>query len=171
MKARWDKCIFAAPEVTYLGHRITSDGVKPDHEKVEAVKSFPRPTNATEVRAFLGLASYYHRFVPNFARIAKPLTALTGANATFSWGSEQQEAFENLKDAFCSDPVLIYPDFRDPFILSTDASGVALGAALSQRRNGFERPISYASRQLKMAEQNYSATERHGQLNCTDVIY
>lgn len=160
LKANWQKCKFAVDEVTYLGHVVTKDGVKPDPAKVEAVKSFPMPTKIEELQSFLGLANYYRRFIPDFATIAKPLTVLTSPKVPFQWKEAEQQAFNKLKDALCSDMVLIYPDFRDPFILSTDASGVAIGAVLSQIRDGEERPISYASRQLKAAERNYSVTER-----------
>lgn len=160
LKVNLLKCQFAVAEVTYLGHIVTSEGVKPDPSKLKAVKDFPRPRNAKEVRGFLGLAGYYRRYIPYFADIAKPLTQLVGKSATFNWGKEQEDAFSILKTALCSESVLVYPDFRDPFILATDASNVALGAVLSQIRNGEERPICYASRQLQGPELNYTATEK-----------
>lgn len=159
LKVNWKKCRFAEKEVTYLGHVISADGVRPNPELVRAVKDYPTPTSQKEVRAFLGLAGYYRRFVPQFAERARPLTQLTGKRG-FIWGPEEQAAFVDLREALCSDQVLVYPDFRDTFTLATDASGVALGAVLSQVREGRERPIAYASRQLRGPELNYSATEK-----------
>lgn len=160
LKLNGAKCKFAVRQVKYLGHLVTAEGVRPDEDKIHAVMEFPVPSTAKEVRGFLGLAGYYRRFVPRFAEKAKPLTLLTGKDRKFQWGTEQEEAFRELKEALCTEPVLIYPDFKDQFILATDASGVAVGAVLSQVRNGHERPVAYASRQLHQAEQNYSATER-----------
>ena len=123
------------------------------------MKEYPTPKNARDVRAFIGLASFYRRIVPNFAEVAKPLTVLTRKNQEFIWGPSQQEAFEKMKDKLCSTPVLAYPNFELPFILTTDASKVAVAAVLSQVQDGAERPLAYASRQLNGAEQAYSASE------------
>lgn len=160
LRVNLNKCTFAQQEVRYLGHLVTAEGVKPDPGKVEAVANYPVPQNSKELKAFLGLCGYYRRFVRRFADLAKPLTQLLRKEVTFQWGESQQQSFQSLKEALCSTAVLIYPDFRDPFMLSTDASGVALGAVLSQMREGHERPIAYASRQLSAAERNYSTTER-----------
>jgi len=97
--------------------------------------------------------------VPNFAAIAKPLTTLTRKDQEFIWRPSQQEAFENLKSRLCSTPVLAYPNFKLPFILTTDASKVAIAAILSQVEDGVERPVAYASRQLNTAEQVYTTSE------------
>lgn len=160
LKLRPSKCQFLRQEVKYLGHIVSAEGVRPDPEKEEAVRDFPRPTKVRDVREFLGLVGYYRRFIDNFSKIAKPLTVLTSKSATFEWGDDQQEAFRKLRDKLLAAPVLCYPDFETPFVLATDASQYALGAVLSQRKNGVERPVAYASRQLNRAEQNYSATER-----------
>ena len=159
LKVNGAKCYFARREVRYLGHIVGEDGVKTDPEKVRAVKEYPRPGSAKEIRAFLGLAGYYRRFVADFAQIAEPMTMLTKKDARFEWSNRAEVAFQRLKTELSSGNLLIYPDFRDPFIVATDASSIALGAVLSQKRNGKERPICYASRQLKNAEKNYSATE------------
>lgn len=160
LKVNLSKCRFAQGEVRYLGHIVSAEGVKPDPGKISAVQSFPTPSSAKEVKSFLGLAGYYRRFIPKFSEMSKPLTSLLGKDKTFHWSDREQKAFDDLRGALCSSDVLIYPDFRDPFLLSTDASGVALGAVLSQIREGHERPVAYASRQLSRAEQNYSTTER-----------
>lgn len=160
LKVNLEKCKFAQASVNYLGHLVTAEGVKPDPSKIEAIKGFPQPRNVREVRGFLGLAGYYRRFIPNFAEIAKAITALTKKDVKFRWGEEQEKSFNQLKSALCSDSVLVYPDFEKGFILATDASNTALGAVLSQEYEGEERPVAYASRQMNSAERNYSTTER-----------
>jgi len=160
LKIKLEKCEFAKERVKYLGHLVTADGVQPDPDKITAVKEYPRPQTIKDVRAYLGLAGYYRRFVSGFADIAKPLTSLLKKEGKFVWGPEQELAFNQLKESLCSDAVLIYPEFTEEFILATDASGHAIGAVLSQIRDGHERPIAYASRQLNPAESRYSTTER-----------
>lgn len=155
-----DKCEFLRTEVTYLGHIISNDGVKPDPKKISAVKDFPTPKRAKNVKQFLGLAGYYRRFIPDFSKIAKPLTKLLKKNMTFVWEREQEEAFQRLRDALCSQPLLQYPDFTQPFVLTTDASGYAVGGVLSQGVIGKDLPVAYASRLLNPAEQNYSTIEK-----------
>lgn len=154
------KCKFLKKETEYLEHLINTKVVVPDPKKIEAVRTYPTPHNAKDMRAFLELAGFYRRFVPNFANLAKPLTELTKKDAKFQWTCAAEEAFQSLKTKLCESPVLAYPDFNKPFILSTDASGQALGAILSQIIDGQEHPIAYASRQLKPPEKNYSTTER-----------
>jgi len=127
---------------------------------VTAVTQYPVPQNVKDVRAFLGLASFYRRLVPNFAEIAKPLTALTRKDRQFTLGPQQQQAFQSMKDRLCTTPVLVYPNFELPFLLTTDASKVAIAAILSQVQDGKERPIAYASRQVNRAEQNYTVSEQ-----------
>ncbi|XP_017797025.1 PREDICTED: uncharacterized protein LOC108578250 [Habropoda laboriosa] len=127
-----DKCEFLRREVAYLGHVIGRDGVKPDPRNVSAVKNFPVPKDAKGVRQFLGLAGYYRRFIPKFADIAKSLTLLLKKDIKFEWKQEQERAFMTLRDMLCTEPILQYPDFSKPFIVTTDASGHAIGAVLSQ---------------------------------------
>lgn len=160
LKLKPSKCQFLRSQVKYLGHIVSADGVRPDPEKEEAIRNFPRPTKVREIREFLGLVGYYRRFIDNFAKIAKPLTALTSKYATFRWGDSEEGAYCKLRDKLLTAPVLGYPDFGSPFILATDASQYALGAVLSQVKDGIERPIAFASRQLNKAEVNYSATEK-----------
>jgi len=138
---------------------LSENGVSAFTDKMKAVREYPTPTNVTEVRAFLSLASFYRRLVPNFAQIEKPLTTLTRKNQKFEWGPSQREAFEGLKDKLCTTPVLAYPNFELPFILTTDASKLAVAAVLSQVQDDVERPIAYASRQMNKAEHAYSASE------------
>lgn len=155
-----DKCEFLRHEVTYLGHIIGSSGVRPDPKKLTAVKDFPRPKNAKNIKQFLGLAGYYRRFIPQFSKISKPLTNLLKKDIPFKWDSAQNEAFVTLRDKLCEEPILQYPDFSKDFVVTTDASGLAIGGVLSQGIIGKDLPISYASRLLNPAEQNYSTIEK-----------
>ena len=154
------KCNFAVTEVEYLGHIVSDKGIRPDPKKISAIVNYPQPKTVRDIRAFLGLVGYYRRFIKHFADIAKPLTELIKKDTDFVWNTSQEEAFKTLTTALCEEPVLKYPDFTKPFILSTDASGVAVGAVLSQKNNGYEHPVAYASRQLNKAERNYGGTER-----------
>jgi hypothetical protein len=129
-KIQPDKCVFATDSVEYLGHIVTRDGVKPDPRKVQAIQKYPVPRNVRDVKSFIGLTSYYRRHVLNFAETARPLTSLTKKDVVFEWKEEQQRAFDNLKH------ILIYPDFSQLFILACGASTQAIGAVLSQTRNG-----------------------------------
>lgn len=160
-KLNVDKCTFAVPEVVYLGHVVSKNGVSPDPSKITAIKDFPQPRTVRDVRAFLGLSGYYRVFIQNYAAISRPFTQLTKKDEKFVWTKQQQqEAFDNLKAALTSDSVLAHPRFDQPFILSTDASDYAISAILSQLHNGKERPISFASRMLNAAERNYSTTQK-----------
>ena len=153
LKLNPEKCRFIRQEVDYLGHVVTPQGLKPSEKYVQAVKEFPIPTYVSGVRRFLGLASYYRRFVCSFARIAKPLHALTKTNAQFNWSCECQLAFELLKEKLVEAPVLAYPTFDHKFILETDASMQGLGAVLSQEQDdGLIHPVAYASRALSQPE-------------------
>ena len=142
-----------------LFHVVSAKGIHPDPAKIRAVKEFPVPTNVRSLRGFLGLASYYRRFVPNFARIAGPLHMLTRSDMAFVWTASCQEAFERLKSMLTSPPVLSYPDFSEPFQLHTDASGEGLGAVLEQTSDGVGHPVAFASRTLSKPEQRYGITE------------
>lgn len=155
-----DKCEFLKREIAYLEHIITENGIRPDPKKIMAVKNFPTPKTRKNIKQFLGLAGYYRRFIENFSKIAKPLSDLTKQSNTFEWKEEQQEAFDKLREVLCSEPILQYPNFNEPFIITTDASGYAIGAILSQGKMGSDLPIAYASRVLNNAETRYSPTER-----------
>ena len=163
------KCQWAKTEVKYLGHIIDGAGIKPDPSKLIAVRDFPIPENRTEVRAFLGLASYYRRFIPSFATIAKPLTNLTKTKEgkAFQWTSEEKTSFEHLKELLMQSPILCCPDFNKPFILQTDASNHGLGAVLTQEQDGAEVAVAYASRQLKPSEENYATIQKE----CLAIVW
>lgn len=160
LKLQPDKCEFLRKEVTYLGHVISETGVKPDPKKIEAVREFPRPRNHKNIKQFLGLAGYYRKFIPDFSKTAKPLTTLLKKDEPFIWSENQENAFTTLRDLLCTEPLLQYPDFTQPFVVTTDASGYAVGGILSQGPIGKDKPIAYASRLLNGAEINYSTIEK-----------
>ncbi|XP_076838708.1 retrovirus-related Pol polyprotein from transposon 412 isoform X1 [Brachyhypopomus gauderio] len=154
------KCNLLQQRLNFLGHVVSSEGISTDPAKTEAVRGWPRPTNTKQVRSFLGLASYYRKFVQGFAEVAAPLHGLTGSRARFVWSPECENAFRELKDRLCSAPVLAYPKFDTEFILDTDASDHGVGGILSQVHEGTERVIGYFSRSLSKAERNYCVTRR-----------
>ncbi|XP_072384610.1 uncharacterized protein [Diabrotica undecimpunctata] len=160
LKIQPDKCEFLRKEVAYLGHLVTENGVKTNPAKISCIKNFPEPKNTKEIKSFLGLAGYYRRFIPNFAKISKPLTKLLQKDVPFIFNSDCKEAFNELKNILTSDPILIYPNFEEPFLLTTYASAFAIGAVLSQGPIGKDLPIAYASRTLCGAETKYSTIER-----------
>lgn len=154
------KCHLAKRRVCYLGYVVSSEGISADPVKVEAVKDFATPLDVRQLRSFLGLASYYRRFIPAFSKVAAPLFALTRKDALFQWDESCQKSFDRLKGLLIKAPLLVFPDFTKPFVLETDASGQGLGAVLSQQQeSGLVAPIAYASRTLQKHEQNYGATE------------
>jgi hypothetical protein len=160
LKLQPDKCEFLRREVSYLGHVIGQTGIKPDEKRIKAVKDYPKPRTTRELKGFLGLSGYYRRFIPNFSKIAKPLTGLLKKNTPFIWSDATETSFDTLKKLLTTEPLLQYPDFTRPFVLTTDASNDAIGAVLSQGPIGKDLPIAYASRTLNTAEKNYSVVER-----------
>ncbi|GBM75402.1 Transposon Ty3-I Gag-Pol polyprotein, partial [Araneus ventricosus] len=136
------KCRFFQKEVTYLGHVISAEGVKTDPGKIKAVVDWPRPETVHDLRSFLGLCTYYRRFVKNFSTIARPLHKLTEAKSNFNWTEECEKSFNSLKQALTSSPILTYPQTDKDFILDTDASNEGIGAVLSQNIGNEERSIS-----------------------------
>jgi len=154
------KCHFNLAEVTYLGHVVSADGVKVDPVKTKCVDEWPTPRNAKDLRSFLGLANYFRRFIQGYSKLVAPLTDLMKSDAVWSWTSECQQAFDGVKSALTSAPILAMPDFTKPFEVISDASGDAhrgaLGAVLMQEG----RVIAYESRKLSKAELNYTTTEQ-----------
>ena len=189
LKIKPKKSYFFQASVIFLGHILSADGISANPEKVEKVRDWLVPSNAKELHSFLGLASYYCRFIPNFAHIAKCLHQLVGPTNVkktkgkrkevttleelkkkleltipkFVWASEHQKAFDTLKLALTTAPVLGYPNFKREFILETDGSLRGLGAVLSQvDEQGKTHIIAYASRTLRPSEKsmcNYSSAK------------
>ena len=162
LKLKLKKCSFYKDNVKYLGYDLTKEGFKPQKDKLTAISNFPRPTSADAVRSFLGMAGYYRIYIHNFSSIARPLTDMLKKDAKFLWTKECENSFNLLKDKLTSAPLLAYPDYSREFVVETDASGVGIGAILSQKDpvTGRLKPISYASRLLKTAERNYSTIDR-----------
>ncbi len=162
LTANPSKCHLVLFEVKYLGFRVGQGLIKPQENKVEAVRAAPRPRTKTQVRAFLGLAGYYRCFIPNFSSLAAPLTDLTrkGQPERVIWSPETEEAFHQIKRALTEEPVLQAPDFGCPFLLQTDVSEAGLGAVLSQVQEGEEHPVLFISRKLTKTERNYATVEK-----------
>lgn len=160
LKVQLDKSEFLRKEVLYLGHTITKDGLKPNDDKINAVLNFPLPKTTTDIKSFLGLVGYYRRFIPDFARITQPLTSCLKKRNKIIIDQKYIDAFNKCKELLTNAPLLQYPDYEKPFVLTTDASNVALGAVLSQGQIGSDKPIAYASRTLSDTETRYSTIER-----------
>ena len=160
LKLKPKKCHLLRESVLYLGHVVSGGGVHTDPDKVKAVSEWGAPKDLTDVRSFLGLCSYYRRFIPQFSTVAKPLTLLTEKGQEFRWGPEQEEAWNDLKGHLLSAPILANPNPDQEFILDTDASAYGIGAVLSQVQDGKERVIAYASRSLSKPERRYCVTRR-----------
>lgn len=159
-KIQMDKSEFLKRETPYLGHIITREGVKPNPDKIAAICKYPIPKTTKQIKGFLGLLGYYRRFIPDFAKITKPLTACLKKGSKIIINSDYIDCFEHCKTLLTNDPILVYPDFSKEFILTTDASNYALGGILSQGSTGVDHPIAYASRTLNDSEVNYSTTEK-----------
>lgn len=169
LKLKLSKCKFAQPSLEFLGHIVTKDGITPDPKKVEAVKNFPIPRDITELRSFLGLCSYYRKFVEGFAKIATPLHSLLKKGNDYAWTPAADSAFNTLRNKLITAPILRFPDFEKPFLLYCDASIRGLGAVLSQKFDEKEHVIAYGSRSLQPAEKNYGISELEG-LSCVFFV-
>lgn len=155
------KCDFAKATVTYLGKIVGQGQVRPVMAKVAAVSQFPAPTTKKELMRFLGLVGYYRSFCRNFSTVVAPLTNLLRAKAKFIWDASCQKAFEEVKALLCSAPVLLAPQFDQPFKLHVDASQVGAGAVLLQTdSNKIDRPVSFFSRKFNSFQLNYSVIEK-----------
>ena len=155
------KCKFFRREATFLGHIVSKQGIRTDPNKISAVKDMLRPETVTDVRSFIGLTSYYRKFVKGYSKIAKPLFDLTKHKTCWKRTPECENAFLELKARLISAPILGYPKLDgEEFILDTDSSAYALGGVLSQVQDGEERVIAYGSRVITKAERNYCCTRR-----------
>lgn len=162
-----EKCQFVRSELKYLGYVVDNTGLHVDPDKIQVIVNFPRPKKPKQIRQFLGMASWYRRFIPDFATIMAPLNALIRKNSKWSWTTEMEKAFCTLKHRLVCAPVLATPDFEKPFIIQTDASDHGLGCILSQMMDDGEHVIAYGSRTLSKAECKYSVTEKE----CLAVLW
>ena len=152
-----DKCFFLQESVVYLGYKIDKNGIHPLAEKVEAVKNAPEPKNITELKSYLGLLTYYSRFLPSMATTLAQLYRLLQAKIPWNWTQKEKMAFENSKNLLLSAKVLVHFDPNKELILACDASSYGVGAVLSHKMSdGTERPIAFASRTLSSAEKNFT---------------
>ena len=150
-------------DCVYLGHRIGSGKVQPEQDKVLSIRQYTQPTLKKQLRSFLGLTGYYRKFVPHYAQLPLPLTDLTRKTKPnkLDWTSECEAAFQALKSALCSSPILMSPDFQQDFIVQTDVSERGVGVVLSQLdEHGDDRPVAYYSHKLLPREERYSTVEK-----------
>jgi hypothetical protein len=159
LKLNPSKCCFVAGSIVFLGHVVSKEGTQPDPNKVGAVRKFPVPTSVTNVRSFLGLTGYYRKYIRGYSRIAGPLFELTKGDTVFAWDREHQSAFDELKTALVQAPVLVRPNFREPFCLDVDWSTRGVGAILSQKEGRFERVIAYANKALTEVQRRFRPME------------
>jgi hypothetical protein len=158
--AKGSKSAFFKHEVSFLGYVISTDGIRMEKEKVEAVRDWPVPRNVGEVMEFEGFAGFYRQFIKDFSKIMAPLTDLKKKDAPFVWDSRQQQAFDEIKKRMCEEPLLIIPDPALPYVVETDASGFAYGASLQQDQGKGLQPVAFLSRKMIPAERNYATHEQ-----------
>lgn len=160
LKLKIEKTRLFCKQITYLGHVISAEGVKPNPGNVSTIKNFPRPKRVEEVQRFIGMANYYRKYVKNFAKIAAPMNNLCKKETKFEWSKHCEEAFERLKEILTSAPVLTFADHSKTFFISVDASFYAVGAYISNEKPPNDRPIEYFSKTLNKAQINYSTTHK-----------
>ncbi len=160
LRLNLDKLKLFQTSVVILGWLVSRDGIRPDPDKISAVHELAEPTNVVHVQHFMGIINFYGRLISHLSDIASPLYRLTRKGVSFEWGEEQRAAFNSLKAALCSSPVVRLPDFSRSFIVASDASDLAAGAVLSQQFDDGEHAVAYYSFTFNSAEQRYSATER-----------
>ena len=167
MKLRFSKCEFLKDEILYLGHVVSAKGIKPDPEKVKVIKELSPPKTVKMVRSFIGMASFYRRYIKDFAKLAQPLTELTRKNVQFSWTEHRQKSWEALKEALVTAPVLKLPVLGKPFALFTDSSDYAIGGVLCQLEDEVYKPVYYLSHQLSKTQRKWPILEKE----CYSIIF
>ncbi|GJZ74451.1 reverse transcriptase domain-containing protein [Tanacetum coccineum] len=156
----WEKSHFMVKEGIVLGHKISKKGIEVDKAKIDVISKLPHPTTVKGIRSFLGHAGFYRRFIKDFSKISRPMTHLLEKNTPFIFSEECIQAFQILKKKLTEAPILIAPNWDQPFELMCDASDYAIGAVLGQRIEKHFRPIHYASKTMTEAETNYTTTEK-----------
>ncbi|XP_012827660.1 PREDICTED: uncharacterized protein LOC105948946 [Erythranthe guttata] len=156
----WEKCHFMVREGIVLGHKVSKKGLEVDRAKIETIEKLPPPKDVKGVRSFLGHAGFYRRFIKDFSKIVKPLCHLLEKEAVFDFDSACLQAFTFLKEKLTQSPIMITPNWEEPFEIMCDASDYAVGAVLGQRRDKIFKAIYYSSRTLDQAQKNYSTTEK-----------
>ena len=160
---RPDKCVFGRSSMEFLGHHVDASGIRPLDNKVKAVCSYPRPVTLSELRTYLGLINFYHRFLPQAASILSPLNAVAGRRGSktkIQWTEDMTRAFEQSKELLTHATVLAHPRGDAPLAILTDASDVGVGACLQQLQDGIWVPLGFFSRRLQPREQRYSTFDR-----------
>jgi len=153
--------VWSLSETSFFSrHVLSGDGIEVKAEKVKAVRDWPVPKNMSELRSFLGMVSYYRKFIPGFANIVAPWHKLLRKSSMYEWGLEQMNAFCTLKERLISAPILGMPTDSGMFLLDSDASSVGSGAVISRMQNGKEVVIAYASRSLSNADRNHDTIKR-----------
>ena len=160
MKLRFSKCEFLKDEVLYLGHVVSAKGIRPDPEKVKVIRDLSPPKTVKMVRSFIGMASFYRRYIKDFAKLAQPLTELTRKNVHFSWTEQRQKSWEALKVALSTAPILKLPELGKPFALFTDSSDFAIGGVLCQLEDDVYKPVYYLSHQLSKSQKKWAILEK-----------
>ena len=161
LRLRREKCAFLLPDIQYLGHQISAEGLRPTDDKIRAVTEAPAPRNVSQLRSFLGLVNYYAKFLPQLSSTLAPLYRLLQKKCSWTWGAEQQKAFQEAKSQLTSSRLLVHYDPERELILSCDASPYGVGAVLSHRMDdGSEQPVAFASRSLAPAEKKYSQLDK-----------
>ena len=160
LKLNKKKCKFRQSTIKYLGQVFSADGMKPDPEKVDAIKQLAPPKNVTEVRRFCGMVNYLGRYTPNLSSMLQPVHDLMKSDVEFVWDAPQQEAFDQVKKLLSSDTILKFYDMSKPTCVSADASGYGLGACLMQEHDGQLHPVAFASRSLTPTEKRWAQIEK-----------
>ncbi|CAB0036822.1 unnamed protein product [Trichogramma brassicae] len=162
-----EKSFFCQASVKFLGVIVDREGIRPDPDKTAPMANFPAPKTLKQLHRFLGMASWYRKFLENFATIAEPLTRLTRKGEKFTWAEDQQNSFEKIRGMLAIAPVLNHPSFEHEFVIQTDASDTGLGAVLTQTIDNTERVLYFASRTMNATDRNYSVTEQE----CLAVLW
>ena len=160
LKLNLSKCLFGVRELKFLGELVSEQGIKPDPQKVSAIKEMPPPTSKQDLKRFMGMIAYLSKFIVNLSETTAPLRKLLEKDTLWSSEKPQQDAFDTLKDLVTKAPVLKYFDPKLPTRISSDASKSGLEATLEQCHEGTWHPVVYASRSLTSAEQNYCQLEK-----------